>query len=203
MPPLSVQLRRLPRLLLGLCIFGFGLGLVILGANGLPGWDVLHQGISEHTPLSIGNAVIAVGAVLLVAMVILKEPIGVGTVANVVVIGMALDATLAVISEPDSWAVRALLTLAGPVFVGIGSGFYLGVRLGSGPRDGLMAALDKRGIMLWKARFGIEATVMIVGLFLGGTIGWGTVWFMATIGPLVQIGVKYLSLPADRNPSPV
>lgn len=200
MPPLSVQLRRLPRLLLGLVIFGIGLGLVITGANGLPGWDVLHQGISERTPLSIGNAVMAVGAVLLVVMVILREPIGVGTVANVVVIGLALDATLWVIDEPDGWLLRAFLTVIGPLVVAVGSGFYLGVRLGSGPRDGLMTALDKRGIDLWKARFGIEATVMVVGFFLGGTIGWGTVWFMAVIGPSVQFAVKHLSLPRDTHP---
>lgn len=189
--------------MLGLVLFGIGLGLLISGGNGLPGWDVLHQGIAERTPLSIGNAVMAVGAVLLIAMVLLREPIGIGTVANVVVIGLALDATVAVIGEPDTWAVGALLTLAGPVVVAVGSGFYLGVRLGSGPRDGLMTALDKRGVTLWKARFGIEATVLVAGFFLGGTIGWGTVWFMATIGPMVQFGIKHLSLPADAQPAPV
>ena len=172
-----------------------GLGLVITGANGLPGWDVFHQGLSERTPLSIGSAVIAVGAVLLVAMWILKEPIGAGTIANVFVIGLVLDATLWLIEEPDNWWLGALMTLTGPLVVALGSGFYLGVRMGSGPRDGMMTALDKRGITMWKARFGIEATVIVVGLILGGTIGWGTVWFMFIIGPSVQLAVKHLSLP--------
>ncbi len=199
MLPLAVQLRRIPRLLLGLVLFGFGLALVILGANGLPGWDVFHQGLSERTPLSIGLAVMIVGAVLLLAMLLLKEPIGVGTIANVVVIGLVLDATLAVIDEPENPWVGALLTLIGPAVVAVGSGFYLGVRLGSGPRDGMMTALDKRGITLWKARFGIEATVLIVGFILGGTIGWGTVWFMVSIGPMVQFAVKHLSLPLHQS----
>lgn len=195
MLPVSVQLRRLPRLIFGLTLFGIGLGLVIVGANGLPGWDVFHQGLAERTPLSIGTAVIAVGAVLLIAMWILDEPIGIGTIANVVVIGLVLDATVWLIEEPDSWWLGALLTLVGPLVVALGSGFYLGVRMGSGPRDGMMTALDKRGITMWKARFGIEATVMVVGFMLGGTIGWGTVWFMIIIGPAVQLAVKHLSLP--------
>lgn len=130
-------------------------------------------------------------------MWILKEPIGVGTIANVVVIGLVLDATLWFIEEPDEWWLGALMTLTGPLVVALGSGFYLGVRMGSGPRDGMMTALDKRGVTLWKARFGIEATVMIVGVILGGTIGWGTVWFMFIIGPSVQLSVRQLSLPLD------
>jgi len=172
-----------------------GLGLVIVGANGLPGWDVFHQGLSERTPLSIGTAVIAVGAVLLAAMWILKEPIGVGTIANVVVIGLVLDVTVWLIDEPDSWWLSAMLTLTGPLVVALGTGFYLGVRMGSGPRDGMMTAMNKRGVTMWKARFGIEATVMVVGFVLGGTIGWGTVWFMIIIGPTVQFAVRHLSLP--------
>jgi uncharacterized membrane protein YczE len=197
--PISVQLRRLPRLLLGLVLFGVGLGLVIAGANGLPGWDVFHQGLSERTPLSIGSALIVVGAVLLIVMVMLKEPIGVGTIANVVVIGLVLDATLWIIGEPENRWIGALLTLSGPLVVALGSGFYLGVRMGSGPRDGLMTALDKRGIALWKARLGVEATVLVVGVFLGGTVGWGTLWFMIIIGPTVQLAVKHLSLPMHHT----
>jgi uncharacterized membrane protein YczE len=181
--------------LLGLVLFGVGLGLVIAGANGLPGWDVFHQGLSERTGISIGSALIVVGAVLLVVMVILKEPIGLGTIANVVVIGLVLDATLWLIEEPGNRWLGALMTLTGPLVVAFGTGFYLGVRMGAGPRDGLMTALDKRGIALWKARLTIEATVIVVGLVLGGTIGWGTVWFMVIIGPSVQVALKHLSLP--------
>jgi uncharacterized membrane protein YczE len=196
--PWSIQLRRLPRLLLGLVLFGVGLGLIIAGGNGLPGWDVFHQGLSERTPLSIGLVLIVVGVVLLIAMVMLKEPIGVGTIANVVVIGLVLDATLWVIGDPENRWIGALFTLTGPLVVALGSGFYLGVRMGSGPRDGLMTALDKRGVTLWKARLGVEATVLVLGVFLGGTVGWGTVWFMVIIGPTVQYAVKHLSLPLHQ-----
>ena len=188
-------LQRLPRLLVGLVLFGFGLGLTVLGGYGLPPWDVFHQGLAEQTLLSIGGAVIVVGALLLIVIVMLDEPIGVGTLANVVVIGLALDATLWLFDEPSHTVPRVVLTVVGPIVVAIGSGFYIGVGLGPGPRDGLMTALDRRGIALWKARAGIELTALIAGVVLGGTVGWGTVWFLVIIGPAVHFFLPRLTLP--------
>lgn len=195
MVPVATQIRRLPQLVVGLVIFGVGIGLVILGDFGLPGWDVLHQGLSEQLPISIGTAVIGVGAILLLALLALREPIGVGTVGNVVIIGLSVDATLWAIDDPANTAVRAALTFTGPLVVALGSGLYLGVRLGPGPRDGLMTALGRRGITIWKARFGIEATALVAGLLLGGTVGWGTVWFLVIIGPAVQFTLDHFSVP--------
>ncbi|HBL08053.1 MAG TPA: hypothetical protein DDZ64_02970 [Acidimicrobiaceae bacterium] len=197
MLPAGRVLRRVPRLLLGLVLFGFGLGMVVLGGYGLPGWDVFHQGLAERTPLTIGTAVIVIGVVLLIVMLVLHEPIGVGTLANVVVIGLVLDATLWLIDAPVNTAARVLLTLTGPIVVAIGSGYYIGVRLGPGPRDGLMTALGRRGVTLWKARFGIEAVALSSGVLLGGTAGWGTVWFLVSIGPAVQFFLRYLSVPLE------
>ena len=169
--------------------------MIVLGDFGLPGWDVFHQGLSEKTPITIGQAVILVGAVIIGILLILREPIGLGTIANMLVIGLAMDATLFLFEEPSNVWARAALTVTGPVVVAIGSGFYLGVRLGPGPRDGLMTALARRGITLWKARFGVEAMALIGGYALGGTVGWGTVWFLVSIGPLVQIALRLLSVP--------
>ena len=195
MLPVATQVRRTPRLLLGLVLFGIGIALIVLGDYGLPGWDVFHQGLSERTPISIGTAVILVGAVIVLALLWLREPIGLGTIANVLVIGLAMDATLFLIDDPtDTW-VRAMLTLVGPLVVGVGSGLYLGVRLGPGPRDGLMTALARRGVTLWKARFAVEAVAMTAGYLMGGTVGWGTVWFLVSIGPTVQIALRFLSVP--------
>lgn len=177
--------------------------MVVAGDWGLPGWDVFHQGLSERTPLSIGGAVIAVGAVLLLVLLALREPIGVGTVGNVILIGLSLDATLWLLDDPSHPWLRAGLTLVGPLVVAVGSGFYLGVRLGPGPRDGIMTAMGRRGITLWKARFGIEATALVAGVMLGGTVGWGTVWFLLVIGPAVQVAMRHLSVPiADGEPIP-
>ena len=195
MLPVSTQARRLPRLLLGLILFGVGIAMSVLGDFGLPSWDVFHQGLSEKTPISIGTAVILVGAVLVFLLLWLKEPIGLGTIANVIFIGLAMDATLFLIDDPTNTWARAALTLAGPIVVAIGSGLYLGVRLGPGPRDGLMTALARRGITLWKARFAVEAVALTAGYLMGGTVGWGTIWFLVSIGPLVQIALRLLSVP--------
>lgn len=138
---------------------------------------------------------IVVGAILLVVLVVLDEPIGVGTLANVVVIGLALDATLWVLDEPAHTVARVALTLVGPVVVAIGSGYYIGVGLGPGPRDGLMTALDRRGVPLWMARMGIELTALVAGVVLGGTVGWGTLWFLVIIGPAVHFFLPRLALP--------
>lgn len=195
MLPVALQMRRIPRLLVGLVVFGIGIAMIVLGDYGLPGWDVLHQGLSKQLPITIGSAVILVGLAILVGLLILREPIGVGTIANVFVIGLAMDATLATFDGPTAVPVRVGLTLTGPLVVAVGSGLYLGVRLGPGPRDGLMTALARRGVTLWKARFTIEALAFGAGLALGGTVGWGTIWFLVSIGPAVQIALRFLSVP--------
>jgi uncharacterized membrane protein YczE len=195
MLPVAIQLRRTPRLVLGLVLFGVGIAMIVLGDFGLPGWDVFHQGLAEKTPLTIGTAVIAVGAVILILLLWLREPIGIGTVGNVILIGLSVDATLFLVEDPTNIWVRAALTLSGPLVVAIGSGLYLGVRLGPGPRDGLMTALARRGVTLWKARAVVEALALTAGYLLGGTVGWGTIWFLVSIGPAVQIALRLLSLP--------
>ena len=194
MLPVAVQLRRTPQLVVGLVVFGIGIAMIVLGDYGLPGWDVFHQGLSEKTPISIGTAVILVGAVLVLGLLWLREPIGLGTIANVILIGLAMDATLYLIDDPTNVWTRAALTLTGPLVVAVGSGLYLGVRLGPGPRDGLMTALNRRGVTLWKARFSVEAAALIVGYLMGGTVGWGTIWFLVAIGPTVQISLRLLSV---------
>lgn len=195
MLPLRLQVRRIPRLMLGLVLFGVGIAMSVLGDFGLPSWDVFHQGLSERTPLSIGTAVIVVGAVLLAGLIVIREPIGIGTVLNTIVIGLVMDGVLLLIDPPTHTAARVAYTLGGPLVVAVASGFYLGVRLGPGPRDGVMTALARRGITVWKARFAIEASVLVVGFLMGGTIGWGTIWFLVIIGPAVQISLRLLSVP--------
>jgi uncharacterized membrane protein YczE len=175
--------------------------MILMGDFGLPPWDVLHQGIEEQSPLSIGTAIIVVGACLVAVMALLREPIGIGTVANVLVIGVAVDATLWMFDDPTSTIGRAAATLAGPAVIAVGSGLYLGVRLGSGPRDGMMAALGRRGVIIWKARLAVEAAALAAGLLLGGSVGWGTIWFLVSIGPLVQLSLARLSLPVAEPAS--
>ena len=184
--------------MLGLVLFGFGLALLIAADPGLPPWDVLHQGIANRSPLTIGVVGIGVGILLLGVMAALKEPIAIGTIANIVVIGLVIDGTLLWLDTPSAMAGRVAFMLAGPAFVALGSGFYIGARLGSGPRDGIMTALERRGVQVWKARTGIELTVFIAGFALGGSVGLGTIWFLVSIGPMVEFWLVRLRM-AERD----
>jgi uncharacterized membrane protein YczE len=190
--------RRLPQLVVGLVIFGAGLGIVVQGANGQGPWTVFHEGVAEHSPLSIGTATIATGVLLLIATIGMNVQIGIGTLLNVALIGPATDITIWLVDVPDSTGGRATLTILGPVLTALGSGLYLGVHLGPGPRDGLMTGLSHRGLSIRSARFAIEAVAFTAGVLLGGTFGWGTVWWLLVIGP----GVQWMLRPFDRGPLP-
>ncbi|WCO69059.1 hypothetical protein PO878_10010 [Iamia majanohamensis] len=186
--------RALPRLALGLVLCGTGIAAMVLADLGLGPWDVLHQGLSDRTGIPIGTVTIGVGFLVLLAWVPLRERVGIGTLANVVVIGLVVDGWLAVVDAPSSVAVRVPLVALGPVLFGVGSGLYIGAALGPGPRDGLMTGLARRGAPTWSVRAGLELTALAVGAALGGTVGVGTVWFALGIGPLVHLALRHLSL---------
>ncbi len=168
---------------------------------GLGPWNVFHQGLADRTGLEIGPVISIVGVVIIVfALVPMREAIGIGTILNAVVIGPTVDLTRAVLAPPSSMLLRVLLMVAGPVVIAIGSGLYIGAGLGPGPRDGIMTGLARRGIPIARARTGIEVTVLLLGLWFGGTVGIGTLWFAAGIGPMVAFFLPRLSLP-DPEPA--
>lgn len=183
----GVSARRVVQLLVGLAAFGLGSGLMVQSELGNPPWDVFHQGVSLVTPLSIGVAAIVTSFGVLLLWIPLRERPGPGTLANAVLIGVFIDLTVLTVDTPRHIAGRIALMAVGVVLVGIGSGLYIGVRLGPGPRDGLMTGLANRGLSLRVARTGIEATAMVVGWLLGGTVGIGTLVFALGIGPLVHV----------------
>ena len=185
-------LRRFPMLLLGLGLFGFGIGVQVRSGLGLAPWEAMHQGMALHTPLSIGVAGILTGILVLVLWIPLRQRPGIGTLTNVIVIGLAIDGTLLIVDDVTTTALRWLYMLGGIALIGLGSGIYIGVRLGPGPRDGLMTGLAERGISLRLARFGIEGSVLLLGWLLGGTIGIGTIAFAVLIGPIVQFFLERL-----------
>jgi uncharacterized membrane protein YczE len=192
--PWAVVRARFPRLLLGLFLFGAGSALQVQANLGLSPWEVLHQGIAARTPLSIGIASIAVSLVVLLLWIPLRQPLGVGTVTNAVVIGLFIDLVIFLVPTPEALAVRWLLLIVGILFVGIGSGFYIGVHLGPGPRDGLMTGIARRGPSIRVARTAVEGSALLAGWLLGGTVGLGTVLFSLTIGPLVQFFLPRLEV---------
>lgn len=187
-------MRRLPAVLFGLALFGFGMGLMVEADLGLSPWEALHQGISIHTPLTIGVAGILTGFVVLLAWIPLRQRPGLGTVLNIIVVGLVIDGTLLVIETPASIMARLALMLGGIVTAALGSGIYIGMRLGPGPRDGLMTGLARRGLSIRLARLLIEGSVLLAGWLLGGTIGLGTVAFAVLIGPLIQFFLERIDV---------
>ena len=185
---------RYTRLVLGLVLCGIGIGLQIAGDLGASPWDIFHQGVATHVPLTIGQVSIITGLFLLVLWIPLRERLGVGTIANAVIIGAVVDVTLAVVDTPEGLMARAALMLAGPILFGVGSGFYIGAGLGPGPRDGLMTGLARRGLPLAPVRTGIEFTALAIGFVLGGRIGLGTIWFAVSIGPVVAAVLPRLTV---------
>jgi len=183
---------RLTRLLLGLCLYGFTMAMLVESNLGLDPWDVFHQGVAKHVPLTFGQVVIVVGAIVLLLWIPLRQMPGIGTVLNVIVIGLAADFGIALIAQPDSLVLRVLLLVGGIVGNGIAGALYIGAQLGSGPRDGLWLGLVRRtdrSVRLWRTT--IEITVLVVGFILGGTIGVGTVLYAVSIGPIVQFCMPY------------
>lgn len=179
--------RRLPQLLVGLWIYGLSMAMMIRGQLGLDPWDVFHSGIVAHVPLSFGTVVIIAGALVLLLWIPLRQAPGLGTIANVILIGVATDVSLAMIHTPDDVLARALLLVGGVVVNGLAGALYIGAQLGPGPRDGLMTGLHARtGIPIRVVRTGLELTVLVTGFLMGGSVGLGTVLYAAAIGPIVQ-----------------
>jgi uncharacterized membrane protein YczE len=192
-------LRRLTQLYVGLVLYGVSASLIILSGLGNDPWDVLHQGLARHTPLGTGTWVCLVGAIVLLAWIPLRQRVGLGTISNVVVVGVALQLMVNTFGAAQEPAVRATLLVAGIVLNGVATGMYIGARFGPGPRDGLMTGIAARGHSVRAVRTGIELTVLIAGALLGGTIGIGTVAYAVTIGPLAHIFIPAFAVP-ERVP---
>ncbi|MCZ7379380.1 hypothetical protein O3438_31260 [Micromonospora sp. WMMC250] len=189
--------RRLVQLYLGLGLYGVSMALMVRSDLGLDPWDVFHQGLSKLTGLSFGTVTIGVGALVLLLWIPLRQRPGLGTVSNVVVIGLVVDATLAVLPSGGPLGVQIALLVTGIVANGAATGMYLGARLGPGPRDGLMTGFVARrpGWSIRLVRTAIEVTVLALGWLLGGTVGLGTVAYALAIGPLAQLFIPLFAVP--------
>jgi len=189
--------RRLIQLYVGLVTFAFGEALIVQARLGVMSWDVLHQGLTKHFGLSIGQWSIIVGALVLLLWIPMREKPGVGTVSNVLVIGASLDLFLRWVPAPTSLGWRVAWLLLGIFINGVATAAYIGARLGPGPRDGLMTGLVRlsRRPVGW-IRTGIEVSVVAFGYLLGGNLGVGTVLFVLTIGPIVHVFLPRLTVAA-------
>ena len=183
--------RRGAALLIGLTGYGFSMAMMVRAGLGLDPWDVFHQGLARHTGMTIGIASAVVGVAVLLAWIPLRNRPGIGTIANVIVIAITVDAGLLMLSTPTSLPVRVALMLGAVLLNAFSTVLYVGAGLGPGPRDGLMTGLVVRtGLSVRLVRTSIEATVLAVGWLLGGTVGIGTVVYAFGIGPLVQLFLR-------------
>lgn len=187
-PPPGTRLpRRLAQLFVGLALYGVSLAFVLRAGLGLAPWDVLHQGLARRTGFSIGQVLIVVSFLVLLAWLPLRQRPGFGTFANAVLVGVFVDLTLRVLGEVPAWGWRVVLLLGGVLLNGLATALYLGASLGPGPRDGLMTGLVRRtGRSVRLVRTCLEIGVLGVGYLLGGTVGVGTVLYALAIGPLAH-----------------
>jgi len=193
--------RRLVQLFVGLALYGVSLAFLVRAGLGLAPWDVLHQGLAGRFDATVGQMVIAVSFVVLLAWIPLRERPGFGTVANALLVGAFVDLTMLVLGDAGSWPLAVLLLVAGVLLNGLATALYIGASLGSGPRDGLMTGLVRRtGRSVRLVRTTLEGSVLVLGWLLGGTVGIGTVAYALAIGPIAHALLPLFTVrPAPRR----
>ncbi len=193
------SVRRGAQLLGGVTLYAVSIALVVHAGQGSMPWDVLTQGLAHRTGLSFGTVTLATSVVVLLCWWPLRQRPGIGTVANVLVIGFLVDPVLAALDRlPSPLPLPAAVGLAvlGIVLNGLATGLYVGARLGPGPRDGLMTGLVARtGRSVRLVRTSIEVVVVSAGWVLGGTVGWATLAYALAVGPLAQVFLRLLAVP--------
>lgn len=195
--------RRLAQLYAGLVLYGVSMALLVRCSLGVMPWDVLHQGLARQLHWSLGLVTVVVGGLVLLAWVPLRERPGLGTISNVVVIGLAVNFALAVLRAPTALGSKLAYAVAGILLNALATAAYIGVQLGPGPRDGLMTGLVRRtGRSVRLVRTSIEVVVVAVGWLLGGTLGVVTVAYALLVGALVHALLPRLtvSLPDQALP---
>lgn len=196
---MALLARRMVQLYAGLALYGFGIALQVASGLGNDPWDVFHQGLSRGFGLSIGTWIIVVGALVMLLWIPLRQRPGIGTVSNVIFIGVFADLGLILLPHPGTTLARWAYLITAVVAGGVATGCYIGAGLGPGPRDGLMTGLAARGHSIRAVRTAIELTVLGAGWLLGGTVGVGTVLYAISIGPLTQVFLPALRI--DRPDS--
>ncbi|QFY10695.1 hypothetical protein GBF35_32445 [Nonomuraea phyllanthi] len=185
---------RLLRLYGGLALYGTGIALQVESGLGNDPWDVFHQGLAVRIGLSIGTVIIGIGALVMLLWIPLKQRPGIGTISNVLFLGLFADAAIFVLPTPSHLALQALYLALGVPAIALATVLYIGAGMGPGPRDGIMTGLVRLGLSVRLGRFLIEVTVLAAGWLLGGTVGVGTLVFALAIGPLTQLFTRWFPL---------
>ena len=192
----------LVRLVVGLYWFGLGLAFQVQAALGLAPWDVFGQGLANITGLSFGLATVLASAIILLLWIPLKQKPGIGTVFNALLIGPFIDLSLRFVPSAATWGLAGQIGwyVLGMAIIALGTGVYIGARLGPGPRDGLMTGSVARFKKpVWMVRTALEGAATLIGLALGGPVGLGTLLFVVGIGPMVQISMRAFKLVGKKG----
>lgn len=190
-----VMLRRISQLLVGLCLYGFAAALMVEAGLGVDPWTVFAQGLVNVTGLSLGLLTILIGVAVMLLWIPLRQRPGIGTLLNIVLVGVALDIGVWMLDTPQLLWQRIGFFAAGLLLLAVATGLYIGSNFGPGPRDGLMTGLNTRfRVPIWLARTAIELTVLIIGWVLGGNFGLGTIVFALSIGPLCNLTLPLLTV---------
>ena len=187
----------LVRLIGGLYLFGLGIAFQIRAAIGLAPWDVFGRGLANITGLSFGLATVLASAMILLLWIPLKQMPGLGTVFNALLIGPFVDLSLRFVPDAATWGIVAQASwyVLGMAIIALGTGVYIGAKLGPGPRDGLMTgSVRKFQKPVWIVRTVLEGGATLIGIALGGPIGLGTLLFVFGIGPMVQVSMRAFGL---------
>ena len=197
------MLRRLLQLYIGLSLYGVATAMFVRSDLGADPWNVFHLGAASLLSMNIGAVIIATGVLVLLLWIPLRQRPGLGTISNVIVIGLAADVTLTLLPPVESLLARSLLLVAAVVVNALATGLYIGAGFGAGPRDGLMTGLHARtGWSVRSIRTTIEVSVLLIGWLLGGVVGPGTVLYALAIGPLIQICLPWFSVRSPAKPLP-
>ena len=195
-------LRRFTQLQLGLLLYGLSIALMVRSGLGMNPWGVFHQGLSQVTGISLGMVVNGVGALVLLVWIPLRQWPGIGTLSNVLVIGVAADAALWLLPPVEGLVLRSVFLIVAIVLNGVATGAYIGAGLGAGPRDGLTTGVVR--LTGWEVRWvrmGIEAVVLAFGWMLGGAVGVGTILYTLSTGPLMQLFLPMFTLRVPATPT--
>jgi uncharacterized membrane protein YczE len=195
----AIRTRRFAQLLGGLFLYGIAIALEVRAGIGLSPWDVLAQGVSNHSGIPFGFVTNIVGALVLLVWIPLRQRPGLGTVLNVLLVGPSAQLGLALIPQQTSPVVQGLMFAAGLLLLAAATGLYIGARMGPGPRDGLMTGIRQRtGWSIWVSRTIVEGSVLVIGAILGGQVGIGTIAFVVLVGPLCHLAMPLLRVPGGE-----
>ncbi|MBS2547246.1 hypothetical protein KGQ19_10205 [Catenulispora sp. NL8] len=200
--PRDRRAHRMVQLQLGLLLYGLSDGMILMSGLGANPWDVFHQGLAKHIGLPVGTTVILVGVAVMLLWIPIRQKPGFGTLCNVVVVGLAMDAAMAWTPTPHVWWLRWGEMVGGIVLNGVATGAYIGAGMGPGPRDGVMTGYATRGRSIRVVRTSMEVAVLAVGWLLGGTVGIGTAAYALLIGPLAHRFIPLLAIKPKDGAAP-